>query len=338
MSSAARPAPPSAAPPPPATDRAHPTTAPRPSRAQIVTAFAAVYVVWGSTYLGIKFAIRTLPPFLMAGARFLVAGAILYAWTRRRDPRASRPPSPAEWGWALLVGGLLLFGGNGAVVWASSSVPSGVVSLLVASVPIWMVVLEWLRPRGIRPTPRVVAGLLLGFAGMALLITARGGTIGGVHVPLAGALVLLAGSLSWAVGSLASRSNRLPESVMLATAMEMLGGGLCMTLAGLARGELAAFSLASVSAESWIAWIYLFSVGSLIGFTAYIWLLDNVSAASAATYAYVNPVVAVFLGWAVLGEPVTSRVLLAAATIVGAVALITAKKAKPAGNGVVGRQ
>ena len=294
----------------------------------MAVAFAAVYVIWGSTYLGIKFAIQTLPAFLMAGARFLVAGTILYVWTRRRDPGAASPPTPVEWGRALLVGGLLLFGGNGAVVWASHSVPSGVVSLLVASVPIWMVVLEWLRPGGTRPTPRVVAGLLLGFAGMALLITARGGTIGGAHVPLAGALVLLAGSLSWAVGSLASRSQRFPRSLMLSTAMQMLGGGALMTLAGLARGELAGFSPAQVSTVSWLAWVYLFTFGSLIGFTAYIWLLDNVSAASAATYAYVNPVVAVFLGWLLAGEAVTSRMLIAAATIVGAVALITAKKAK----------
>jgi drug/metabolite transporter (DMT)-like permease len=331
MASAARPAPPSAA-PPPANESSRPVKAerPRPSRARIYAAFAAVYIIWGSTYLGIKFAIRTLPPFLMAGARFLVAGAILYAWARRRDPRASAAPTAAEWGWAFVVGGLLLFGGNGAVVWASHTVPSGVISLLVASTPIWMVLLEWAGPRGVRPTRRVVAGLLLGFGGMALLITARGGAIGGVHVPLAGALVLLAGSLSWAVGSLASRSQRLPTSLILSTAMQMLAGGVLMAAAGLARGELAGFSLAQVSTESWVAWTYLFTFGSLIGFTAYIWLLDNVSAASAATYAYVNPVVAVFLGWALAGESVTGRVLLAAATIIGAVALITGRKKKAA--------
>jgi drug/metabolite transporter (DMT)-like permease len=294
-----------------------------PSRSRIVAAFAAVYVVWGSTYLGIKFAAETLPPFLMAGARFLAAGAILYAWSRR-DPR----PGPAsltrgEWASATLVGALLLFGGNGAVVWASHRVPTGVIALLVASTPIWMVLIDWLRPGGRRPGGAVAAGLLLGTAGLALLVGARGGTAGGGVDPVGAAVVLL-GSLSWAAGSLASRSRRMPRSPNLSTAIQMLSGGILLSIAGLAAGEARGFGFGDVSLRSAMAWLYLVTFGSLVGYTAYIWLLGKVSAARVATYAYVNPVVAVVLGWALAGEAVTTGTIVAAGVIVSAVALITA--------------
>ena len=292
-----------------------------PSRSRVIAAFLAVYVIWGSTYLGIRFAVETLPPFLMAGVRFVAAGAILYLWSRR-SPAERGPRAAARWGWAALVGALLLLGGNGAVVWASHRVPSGVIALLIAATPIWMVLLDWVRPGGRRPTRAVTAGLLLGSAGLALLVSARNAAPTGRVDPL-GAAVVLFGSLSWAVGSLVSRSDRLPRSPVLSTGMQMLTGGALMTVVGLLLGELRGFDPAAVSARSALAWLYLMTFGSLVGYTAYIWLLGHVSAAKAATYAYVNPVVAVLLGWAFAGEPVTAGVLLAAAVIVSAVALIT---------------
>lgn len=297
-------------------------------RARIVTAFALVYVIWGSTYLAIRFAIEALPPLLMAGARFVVAGGLLYAWTRRRGA-AERParPTRSEWAWGTLVGALLLLFGNGGVVWAERVVPSGVVALLVAAVPIWMVVLDWLRPGGARPTALVIAGLVTGLVGLVVLIGPES-LVGGGAIDPVGAAVALAGSLAWAGGSILARSDRLPRTPLLATAVEMIGGGALLLVAGLLAGEASRFSPADVTLRSGLSWIYLVTFGSLVGFTAYIWLLGNVSAARASTYAYVNPVVAVFLGWALASEPLTARTLVAAAIIVGAVALITVGRSR----------
>lgn len=288
-----------------------------PPQGRVIAAFAAVYLIWGSTYLAIRFAIETIPPHLMAAARFLVAGAILYGWSRWRGaPR----PTRRNWGAATVVGGLLLLGGNGAVVWAETRVPSGLTALLVAMVPIWMAVLEGL-PRHGRKTPRapVIAGLVLGLAGLGLLIAP--GKLAG-RVDAIGAAVLLLGSFSWAFGSLHSRVADLPKSGFLATAMEMIAGGAWLLLFGLATGQAGKLTLAAVSARSLLSLSYLILFGSLIGFTAYIWLLKATTPARVSTYAYVNPVVAVLLGWAFAGEPMTLRTLLAAAVIVGAVALI----------------
>jgi drug/metabolite transporter (DMT)-like permease len=321
----------------PNAERRAPRPAPRPSatpradapapapRSQVLAAFAAVYVIWGSTYLAIRFAIETLPPLLMAGARFLVAGALLYAWVRRPGA-AERPPRPTakEWGWGALVGALLLLGGNGGVVWAERSIPSGVVALLVAIVPVWMVVLDWARPGGRRPGALVVAGLVTGFVGLVALVgpgSLSGGGAGAVS--LGGALVAVTGSLAWALGSIISRGAGLPRAPLLATAVEMLCGGALLLLVGTIAGEAGRVALADLTLRSTLAWAYLVVFGSLIGFTAYVWLLNHVSAARVSTYAYVNPVVAVVLGWALAGEPVTARTMIAAAVIVGAVALIT---------------
>lgn len=295
----------------------------------LVLAFAAVYLIWGSTYLAIRVAIETLPPFLMAGARFLIAGALLYAWMRRRG---APPPAPHHWRAAAVVGGLLLVGGNGGVVWAEQTVPSGLAALLVATVPLWIVLLDWLRPHGPRPTLALVAGLVAGFAGVAMLI-GPGRFAGGAQVdPLGGAVLLLA-SVSWAAGSLQSRRARLPSSRFLAIAMEMLAGGALLLLAGTLVGEWGSLDLAHVSIRSWTALGYLIVFGSLGGFTAYLWLLATTTPARAATYAYVNPVVAVILGWALADEPVTPRVLLAAAVIISAVVIITTARAtRPPGS------
>ncbi len=291
----------------------------RASRGQLFAAFAAVYILWGSTYLAIRFAIETLPPWLMAGVRFIVAGAILFAIARARG--ATRP-TRANWGAALLIGGLLLLGGNGAVVWAETRVPSGLTALLVATVPIWMVLLDWLQPSGNRPTRSVIAGLILGFIGLGVLI-GPGEILGRGQVDLLGAAALTFGSITWAAGSVYSRRVRLPSSPLLATGMEMLGGGVLLLVLSLVTGEAARFAPPDVTTQSVLALLYLIVFGSLIGFTAYIWLLGHASAARASTYAFVNPVVAVVLGWAMANEELTPRMMGAAAVIVAAVALIT---------------
>jgi drug/metabolite transporter (DMT)-like permease len=288
-----------------------------PPQGKLITAFAAVYLIWGSTYLAIRFAIETIPPHLMAAARFLVAGAILYAWSLWRGAPA---PTLRNWRASAIVGGFLLLGGNGAVVWAETRVPSGLTALLVAMVPIWMLVLE-MHPRlgGKRPRAAVVAGLVLGLAGLALLVAP--GKLAGRVDPI-GAGVLVLGCLSWAFGSLQSRVADLPKSGLLAAAMEMLCGGALLLLFGLATGQAGQLSLAAISARSLVSLVYLIFFGSLIGFTAYIWLLGATTPARVSTYAYVNPVVAVLLGWGFANEPMTLRTMLAAAVIVGGVVVI----------------
>jgi len=294
----------------------------RPSLLEIGLAFAAVYVIWGSTYLAIRFAIETLPPFLMAGARFLVAGAILYGWARLRGHAA---PSRVQWRAALIVGGLLLAGGNGSVVWAEQRVASGLAALLVSTVPLWVVVLEWLGPpsvRGGRPGRPVVLGVAGGLLGVALLV-GPGELAGGGDVDLLGSLALVGASLSWAFGSLLSRRLPLPVSPLLSTAMEMLCGGVLLLAAGVATGEPTQLGAVPISGRSLLALVYLVVFGSLVAFTAYVFLLRHVATSKVATYAYVNPVVALVLGWALAGEELSGRTLLAAVVILGSVVLIT---------------
>ncbi|HEX9639588.1 MAG TPA: EamA family transporter, partial [Acidobacteriota bacterium] len=286
-------------------------------QAKLIAAFAAVYVIWGSTYLAIRYAIETLPPLLMAGVRFTIAGAILYAWVRLRG---GERPRPAHWGAAILIGGLMLFGGNGAVTWATQRIPSGMAALLVATVPLWIVVLDALRG-GARISLQVLAGVLLGLVGLAILI-GPGQLLGGERADLLGAAVLLVGALSWALGSLCARGAKLPSSRLLATAMQMLGGGALLALGGVLSGELGRVDLASVSLRSLLSVLYLIGFGSLIGFSAYIYLLRSTTSARATTYAYVNPVVAVLLGWSIGGEPLSARILVAAAVILTGVVLI----------------
>lgn len=292
------------------------------SRAQVVAAFAAVYVVWGSTYLAIRFAIETLPPFLMAGARFLASGAALYAWTRAAGaPR----PTRLHWRETAVVGAFLLVGGNGGVAWAEQRVPSGLAALLVATVPLWMVLLEWWRSGGVRPGWRTWAGIATGFLGLGILV-GPAELLGGGAADGVGAAALVLASILWAVGSVYSRRAALPESPLQATGMEMLAGGALLVLVGSAAGEWGRLDPGAVSARSLLALAYLVVFGSGVGFTAYVWLLKHVEVAKVSTYAYVNPVVAVFLGWLLAGEAVTARTLCAAAVIVVAVAFITSAK------------
>ncbi len=296
------------------------------SRAKVYIAFALVYVIWGSTYLAILFAVETLPPFLMAGVRFLIAGALMYAWVRLAG-RAGAPRG-VEWRGAAVVGAFLLLGGNGGVVWAEQRVSSGLAALLVATVPLWMVLLEW-AGGGKRPTGRVIAGIAIGFAGLGILI-GPAEILGGTAADSVGALVLVFAAFSWAVGSVAARRVSLPASPLLGTGMEMLAGGALLLLLGSVTGEWGRLDLAAASPRSLWAVGYLIVFGSLVGFTAYIWLLRHVEIAKVATYAYVNPVVAVLLGWALAGEELSPRIAVSALVIIAGVAFITSGRARPA--------
>ena len=288
-------------------------------RARVAAAFAAVYVVWGSTYLAIRYAVTTMPPLLMAGSRFAISGAILFVWARARG---AAKPTVAEWRTAAVTGLLLICIGNGSVAWAEQRVPSGLSALLVAVVPLWMVLLDWIRPGGSRPRLPVVAGVILGLIGLAVLV-GRDAVTGHGGVDALGAGVLVTASMSWAIGSVYNRHGARPDSAAMSTALQMLGGSVALLALGAALGEAHGLDISSISRASWIGWVYLITFGALVGFTAYVYLLRNVSPAKAATYAYVNPIVAVILGWAVAGERVTSRTVVAAAIILGGVALIT---------------
>src|SRR3990172_11497284 len=292
-------------------------------RVQIALAFLSIYTIWGSTYLAIRIAIETLPPFLMAGVRFLIAGAALYLWTRLRGaPR----PTRSNWKAATIIGGLLLLGGNGGVVWAEQTVPSGLTAVLITTVPLWMALLEWKRYERVRPPAPIVLGLVIGFAGVVLLVgpeeLAGSGTINRI-----GATVLILASLSWAIGSLYSRRALLPSSPLQSTAMEMLAGGLLLSAAGLVSQEWVGFQPSEASLRSIVAFSYLTVFGSLIGFTSYIFLLKATTAAKVSTYAYVNPIIAIILGWAIAQEELTLRTMVAAAIIVAAVVVITTYRA-----------
>ena len=290
----------------------------RPSRAMVLTAYAALYVVWGSTYLAIRYAVQTLPPFAMAGARFVLAGTILALWAWWRDGARA---TAANWRAATIAGTLLLAGGNGAVVWAEQRVPSGLAALLVASMPFWMVIVDWIRPGGRAPRAAVAVGIAVGMVGIVLLVGP--GSLSGGGVDPLGATALVLGSLSWAIGSLYSRRAALPKSAVLATGLEMLtGGGVLLVVAAIA-GEYARLDVAHASRASIAGYFYLVVFGSLIGFSAFAWLIRVSKPALVSTYAFVNPVIAVLLGWAIAHEPVGPMTILAAAIIVGAVALIT---------------
>jgi drug/metabolite transporter (DMT)-like permease len=292
------------------------------SKARIALALATVYLIWGSTYLAIRIAIGGLPPFLMASVRFLIAGAILYAWARFRG--AARPEL-RHWLPAAIVGATLLLGGNGGVVWAEQRLDSGLAALIISIEPLWIVLLTWMRSRRERPSARVWTGLALGFAGLALLLRPSPAH----RLDLLAAGVVIAASVSWAWGSLYGQRAKLPSSPALATGMQMLSGSALLGLAGLANGELGRFEPARVTAGSLAALAYLVVFGAIVAYTAYVFLLRNAPPVLVSTYAYVNPLVAVFLGWAVAGEKITVATLGAAAVILAGVALIATASGKP---------
>jgi len=280
----------------------------------------SVYLIWGSTYLAIRIAIETLPPFLMAAIRFLIAGGILYLirWLRG-DAAATR----SEWSSATIIGILLLVGGNGGVVWAEQRVASGVAALLVGTAPLWMVLIESLNPTGRRPTQWAILGIILGFVGIAVLIVPSQLTGQREEVDIIGASVLIFSSLSWATGSLYSRHATLPSSPLLGTAMEMLGGAAGLLLLSFLTGEFSRLTLANISTRSIGGMVYLIIFGSWVGLSSYTWLLRVAPTPLVFTYAYVNPVVAVLLGHLLAAEPLTVQIIIAATIVVGSVALTT---------------
>jgi drug/metabolite transporter (DMT)-like permease len=294
-----------------------------PSNLAIWAALIAVYIVWGSTYLAIFFVVETIPPFLSAGTRFLVAGGVLYAFQRLRGDPA---PARFEWRSAAIVGLLLLVGGNGGLVWAEQRVPSGIAALLIASVPLWMAILDALRPGGRRPDRWVILGVISGFAGIVILIGPAGmtGSVGQVD-PVGGVVLILAAFL-WALGSIYNRGAKLPSSPLLGTGMEMLAGGVGLFILATISGEWSRLDLTTISTRSWLGLVYLIVIGSWVGFASYTWLLRVAPTMLVSTYAYVNPLVAIFLGSLLAGEELTPRVLVAATIIIGSVVLITMTK------------
>ncbi|MBI5667147.1 MAG: EamA family transporter [Chloroflexi bacterium] len=291
---------------------------------RVIGAFAAIYLLWGSTYLGIRFALETLPPFLTAGVRFIFAGAILYGLARQQGAPA---PTLAQWRSAVVLGFVLFMLNNGLLMWSQTRVPSGMAALLIATVPLWMVLTGWLVFRGKRPGGQVFAGLFTGLIGIMLLV--RPDQTGAQVDPL-GALVLIFAAFAWSFGSLLSRRLDTPSSPLLGAGMNLMAGSVILIIASAITGEWAALNLAAVSLKSVLAVVYLAVFGSIIGFGSYMWLLANVPSDRVATYAYVNPVVAVFLGWAFAGEPLTPQTLVAAAIIVTAVILITTARPQAA--------
>jgi drug/metabolite transporter (DMT)-like permease len=293
-------------------------------RWQVLTALAAIYLIWGSTYLGIRYALESLPPFLMAGSRFILAGSLLLIWQWRRG--AARP-ARVHWRSALIIGGLMIVGGNGGVTWAEQHVPSGLAALMIGAVPIWIVMFDWLAFGGARPNGRMALGLVGGLSGLALLI-GPAEFAGGERINLIGGAALVTAAISWAIGSLYSRRAPLPAVALQATGMEMLAGGILEYVVGTLLGEWSQVDLGGVSLRSGVALLYLGLIGSLVGFSTYIWLLRHTTPARAASYAYVNPVVAVILGWALAGENVSLRTILATAIIIGSVVMITSFRAQ----------
>ncbi len=292
-----------------------------PSRLGVMAAFASVYIIWGSTYLAIRYALETMPPLLMAGVRHLLAGVILYAVLRfSGTPR----PQRIHWRSAAVIGALLLLVGNGGVCWAEQTIPSGLAALFVTTVPVWMVLLNWVRRDGVRPSGTEVAGVAMGFVGVAVLIDTD--SLGGAAVDRMGAAILIGASLAWALGSIYSRHASLPQSPLMATAMQMLCGGVFLSIVSLMLGEGAKFELAKVSMRSALSLLYLTLFGSLVAFSAYVWLLRVSTPAKVSTYAFVNPMVAVALGSLFADEPLTPRTMIAAAVIVVAVVLITRQR------------
>jgi drug/metabolite transporter (DMT)-like permease len=284
----------------------------------LIAAFATVYVIWGSTYLAIAVGIESFPPLLLAASRHLTAGLILYPLLRWKT---GIRPTRTQWRTAIVTGLLLLLVGNGGVCLSERTLQTGVAALIVALVSFWMVLLDWLRPGGLRPAPRVVASLILGFGGLTLLVgPAHLG--GSERVNLVGAGILVVASFAWAWGSIYSKHHDLPSSPLLGVAMQSLAGGAALWIVGLLAGEGGQLHLGAVTGRSWIAITYLIIFGSGIGFTAYVYLLKKSTAARVGTYAFVNPVVALFLGWLGAGEIITLRTALAAAVILTAVLLV----------------
>ncbi len=304
---------------------ATPASPASPKRSALILAFAAIYLIWGSTYLGIRVAVETMPPFLMAGVRFIAAGAILFVLLKLRG---APWPTRVQWKANAIIGTFLLLGGNGLVVWAEQTVPSGITALLIGVGPLFIVLTEWAWPGGTRPGAVTFAALLLGFAGVTWLAEPWK-TAAQSGIDPAGAIAILTACVFWAIGSIYSRHSKHGADPFLAASLQMLGGGAALLVVAVLHGDFGRLDLAAISARSWGAFAYLIGAGSLVGFSTFVWLMKHSTPARVATYAYVNPIVAVFLGWLLLHEPIGPRTLVASVIIVAAVAIITVQKTRP---------
>ncbi|MFT5321942.1 MAG: drug/metabolite transporter (DMT)-like permease [Pseudohongiellaceae bacterium] len=292
--------------------------------AKLLLAFFLIYFIWGSTYLAIRYAIETIPPFLMAGTRFSLAGILLYCLMRLSG---SPNPSLKQWGNLWIVGTFLFLGGNGLVVWAELHITSGIAALLVSLLPLWMITLDWLWAGGRRPTLRAIGGISLGLAGVVILLDPV--EIASTDIHISGALTVILASLLWAIGSIYSKKIEQPQSIFISAACQMTGGGFSLLMVSLFLGEWPQFNLTDISLVSLSAFFYLLVFGSIIAISSYVWLLKNASAASVSTYAFVNPAVAIFLGWLIAGEEINLHIISGAVIILIGVALvITAHKTK----------
>ena len=288
-------------------------------KTKIWTALIALYIVWGSTYLAIRFAVETLPPFFHGALRFLISGIILFAWRRAVGDPA---PTKGNWKSTAIVGTLLLLGGNGLVGLAEKSIPSSIAALIISMSPFWLVLFESFRAGGTKPNWQSILGLVIGFGGVFLLIGPAEITGSKQSFDLFGVVLLLFASLLWSLGSIYARGADMPRSTLLSTGMQMLAGAVALFIVSVLTGELNGFSFGQVSLRSWLGLAYLIAFGSLVGFVAYGWLIHNAPVSLFSTYAYVNPVVAVFLGWLLAGEELNSRIAIASAIIIGSVIFI----------------
>jgi drug/metabolite transporter (DMT)-like permease len=290
-------------------------------KSKIWLALIALYLVWGSTYFGIKVAIETIPPFFHAGVRFLISGIILVAWQRAAGQQM---PTRKQWISTAIIGSLLLLGGNGLVSWAEQFIPSGIAALIIASVPLFLVAAEAIRPNGVKPNWQSIVGLLIGFVGIYVLINPADASTG-TGLNIYGVAALLSACLLWATGSVYSKSADLPKSALMSTGAQMLMGSIGLFIVSLATGELHGWNPAEVSTRSMIGLGYLITIGSIVGFGSYTWLLQNAPISLVATYAYVNPIVAILLGVWLGHETLEPRIGLATAIIIGSVIFINSR-------------
>ncbi len=291
-------------------------------KTKVWAALIALYIVWGSTYLGIKVAIETIPPFMHAGIRFLISGIILVVWQRAAGYDL---PTRKQWISTAIIGNLLLLGGNGLVAWAEQFIPSGIAALVIASVPMFLVIGEAVRPGGIKPSWQAIVGLLVGFVGIFILVGPSEVSGSSSKLNPFGVVALLGACLLWATGSIYSRSADLPKSSLMTTGAQMLTGSIGLFIISLVTGELNGWNPAAVSMRSLYGLGYLITIGSIVGFGSYVWLLQNAPISLVATYAYVNPIVAILLGAWIGNEPLERHIWVAAGIIIGSVMFINTR-------------
>ena len=296
------------------------------SRWKTLAAFAVIYLVWGSTFLAIRVGVREVPPFLLAGMRFVAAGILLYGWMRLKGTAS---PTVREWGAATVLAVPIFVGDYGLVFWAESRVPSGVTAVMMATIPVFMALSEILLMKTQRLTARLGLALAVGILGVGVLVS-HGGSFGDAPVDRFGAVALIIAAVSWSIGSAMTRKLPLPASKAMSSGAQMLVGGVLLTLIALVLGEFRGFQLQTVSAGTWLALAYLIGAGSILAFTAYVWLIHHESPTKVGTYAYVNPVVAVILGYFLGGETVGPRTICGTALVLVSVVVITTAKKKGA--------